>query len=543
MSRLVIASSFFLLFVGRAPAQEVQVSSPSTANQCETVIHVDPSNRLHLVGGANDARQIPMTCAFYASFDGGLTWSEFLVPTRVTSGTGYDPCAAIGKTGETYFAINGGIGNIHVGRSFDGGLSVPTWVLADSFSGNMWDDRPNLAIDAGSGPLSGAVYCTWSRTNLTSLTTSIDISASFDGGLSWTTPVRVSDSNATRGAYPSVGPNGELFVAFDDLNDSTIKLDRSVDGGATWHRDVKVADVHMLSALPNCAIHANSCPLMDVDTSGGPYHGNIYIVWADALSTGVPDVLMSRSTDGGRNWSTPIPVSDVTANSQFMPWVAVDPNGNVNFGFYDRRDDPNDVKIRYYVSRSSDGGVTFQPNVALSTVAFDPNSYSQGTFIGDFTSLAASDRTVHPLWADGRGGDNDIYTARLQLDIHTDVSSISATTGGTANITLDPGPLFQLADYRILGSISGTAPGIDFGPVNLPLNYDAFMLATILDANSSGLPGFTGTLDATGSSTAAVVSGPLPPAFVGLQMDFAAFVKVGNFVKWASNPTHLEIIP
>jgi len=307
---------------------------------------------------------------------------------------------------------------------------------------------------------------------------------------------------------------------------------------------VKIATSGFLSKIPRAPFRTNSFPSLDVDTSDGPFHGRIYCCWAiDQGAGNGPDVLLSSSSDGGASWSTPVVASDVATNAQFSPWLDVDANGNVNLGFYDRRDDPADVTIRYYVSRSSDGGATFQPNVMASDDFFNPNSYAQGGFIGDYTGLAASDRTVHDIWTDGRNGDNDVYTARVHLDLHTDVSSISAATGGTANFTLDPGPLHQFADYRILGSISGTTLGINFGPVNVPVNYDGFMLITIFDASSSALPGFAGTLDTTGSATAAVVSGPLPPTLVGLQMDFAAFVKAGNAVRWASDPTHLEIVP
>ena len=86
------------------------------------------------------------------------------------------------------------------------------------------------------------------------------------------------------------------------------------------------------------------------------------------------------------------------------------------------------------------------------------------------------------------------------------------------------------------------ASDVDFQSVNLPLNYDLFMLATEVNANSACLPGFSGTLDATRSAAAAVVTGPPPPVLIGLQMDFAALVHVGHSVRWASDPVHLEFV-
>jgi hypothetical protein len=522
----------------------VQVNSPSTADQDETPLRVDPNDRNHLVSGANDDRSGPYECAFYATMDGGLTWSELFFPDPGGFGNSGDPAVAFGPAGETYFEALA-FGNktaIYVGRSDDGGLTVQSsnWIKAVKESNSSSEDKPAMVADVGSDPLSKAVYVTWTRFN--SSGSPIFMVASFDEGQTWSTPKQLSDSNSCQGSCAAVGPNGELDVAFYDFNTNTIKFDTSPDGGITWGTDVKIAKVNQVFSAPHTSFRCNSFPSIDVDTSGGPFNGRIYCCWDTDNGTDL-DVMISSSSDGGMTWSTPIPASDVTTNSQFFPSLDVDANGNVNVGFYDRRDNPPDIVCRYYVSRSSDGGVTFQPNVKASDNFFNPNLNAQGGFIGDYTGLAASDRSVHGVWTDERNGDNDVYTARVQFDFHTDVKSISAATGGTANFTLNPGPLYQFDDYRILGSISGTSPGVTFHGVNVPVNFDSFMLITIFDANSPALPGFVGTLDATGTASAALVTGPLPPSIVGLQMDFAAFVKAGGPVLWASNPTHLAIDP
>ena len=39
---------------------------------------------------------------------------------------------------------------------------------------------------------------------------------------------------------------------------------------------------------------------MAVDRSGGPYHGHIYVVWANkGAGADLADILMSKSTNGG----------------------------------------------------------------------------------------------------------------------------------------------------------------------------------------------------------------------------------------------------
>ena len=529
---------------GPPDGNDVEVSSPSDDDQEEVVIRVNPVDRLNLIAGANDNRFGPYNSAFYSSHDGGLTWSELHYPIQPPQTNAADPAAAFGPNGEAYFLTLSYFpdSGLYVGQSLDGGLTVPNWVEAVAPNSANFEDKPFMTADAGTGALSGAVYATWTRFK-NSGGTPIMMVGSFDGGATWSAPKQVSDRADCQGSCPTVGPNGELYVAWLDWAREEVMIDVSLDGGLTWGTDVKIADVDSLNFVPHTSFRVNSFPSIDVDTSGGPYHGTIYACWAENEPAD-PDVLFSKSTDGGATWSTPVPAHDVLTNTQFCPWVDVDVNGNVNFSFYDRRDNPSDIRLHYYVSRSSDGGATLQPNVSASDRAFNPNTYPQGGFIGDYTGVAASDRTVHPIWADGRDGTNDVYTSRVQLDLHTDIKRISAATGGVANFTLNPGPLYQFVNYMLLGSISGTAPGFTLDGVEVPLNFDAFTTFTIVFANTPALQGFRGALDATGTATARIdTGGPVDPSLIGLQMDFSGLVFTGSNFLWASNPTHLEIVP
>jgi hypothetical protein len=131
----------------------------------------------------------------------------------------------------------------------------------------------------------------------------------------------------------------------------------------------------------------------------------------------------------------------------------------------------------------------------------------------------------------------------VNLGLSTDTATISAAIGGTVNFALDAGPLYGSASYWLLGTVSGTSPGFTLHGVDVPINFDAFTLLTITNANTSSLPGFAGTLGTNGDATASLVAPPLAPALIGVQFDFAFFVKSGGAVRWASDPTHLEIVP
>lgn len=530
---------------------DVQVSTPDPSNQNEMFLSMDPTDRNHLIGGANDDRGADYTCAFYSSADAGQTWSELLFPVPPLFDAAGDPAGTIGPSGEVYFcslAFDRGLAfsSLFVGRSFDGGITVPTWVEAVASPPGVFEDKQFMASDHTGGPLSGTLYVTWTRFGNGFAANPIFMSASFDDGATWSAPLRVSESNSCQGSSPAVGPNGELYVAFLDLNSSSIQVDRSFDGGMTWGIDVDVdTGISTIGSVPGSSFRANSFPGLAVDCSGGPHNGNLYCVWAESAGSHV-DILLSRSTDGAVTWSTPQVVNDDgLARSQFFPAVSVDPNGNVNVGFYDRRDDPADRQVAYYLARSSDGGVTFQPNVNIADVTFNPNTYGDGFFIGDYTGVAASDRNVHALWADGRNNTNDTFTSRAQLDFHGDADSVSAASGGTVNLTVNPGPKYAGNGYMILGSAAETTPGLTFGGgVNLPLNLDALFWTTVFLANSPSFQNFRGTLDATGSAAAVFdTGGPFDPMFAGAHLDFATLVSAGGRFAWASNPYGVDLVP
>jgi hypothetical protein len=103
--------------------------------------------------------------------------------------------------------------------------------------------------------------------------------------------------------------------------------------------------------------------------------------------------------------------------------------------------------------------------------------------------------------------------------------TVSVGRGGVQSLTLLADPTLAGRTYMIIGSVSGTAPGVWHVGVNVPLNLDAYLLATIQNPNPSYLPNSVGTLDAAGVGNAAFM---LPPgsdsALIGLTVHHAGVV-------------------
>ncbi len=111
-------------------------------------------------------------------------------------------------------------------------------------------------------------------------------------------------------------------------------------------------------------------------------------------------------------WSTAIRVNDDAVGNdadQFFPEIAVDGNGHVHVAFHDRRDDVEGRDVYYYMTTSTDGGLTFGPDLPVSDGGFTPSN----VFYGDYTAIAAAAGVVYPMWPDARRVDQDVYVQRV----------------------------------------------------------------------------------------------------------------------------------
>jgi len=285
--------------------------------QNEAWIAVNPGNPDQLVASYHDYRRGDAACGVSHSSDGGRNWTDSVIPDQFVRGgafggrprqyfqAGGDPNVAWDSRGNVYYAcgeFNRGPGltpsadestGLYVFRST--GTGGATWstpgrpvVEENSLSGQgpSQADKQLITVDQNpASPFRDRVYVTW-----TSLakdgTAYIFASHSADYGRTFSAPVLVSGDapvcmfqygaptplgrcNVNQGSEPVVGPDGSLYVVYDNYNtpvDRTdnkyqILLSKSTDGGATFSAPTKVGDFY---DLPDCLIYQgqntdNSC--------------------------------------------------------------------------------------------------------------------------------------------------------------------------------------------------------------------------------------------------------------------------------------------
>ena len=102
-----------------------------------------------------------------------------------------------------------------------------------------------------------------------------------------------------------------------------------------------------------------------------------------------------RSTDSGLTFSAPHRINDDPINHNKWHWLgtlAVAPNGRIDSVWLDSRNAANNTDSQLFYSFSTDGGVTWAPNVAVSA-SFTPfEGYPVQNKIGDYITIV-SDNT------------------------------------------------------------------------------------------------------------------------------------------------------
>ena len=311
-----------------------------------------------------------------------------------------------------------------VARSTDGGKTYPAVTFFSFENGsNHFNDKPMITTDTSTGSaLRDNVYIAWDAASGGSIGGGVRVATSSDHGASFSVTRADDPSGPGRsiGASPAVGPNGELYVAWNDYVANAIVFNSSSDGGRSWGVPVTISR----KTLPfDIRIPAESFrgalvyPSLGVDRSNGPHRGRIYCSWMDQTPANVTDIFLSYSDNNGLTWSTPSHVPDQFASKvdRFNHWMSIDPtNGDVNVAFYDTRNDTTGFRYQtdYYLARSTDGGVSFSgADIRVSTVSsnehdcngvFPCDGINYGNQQGDYEGLVSFGGVSYPIWTDSR---------------------------------------------------------------------------------------------------------------------------------------------
>jgi hypothetical protein len=400
-----------LLFSEVGFGQNVMITDKQIPN--EPSIMLDVKNPNFMVAATNINQ-------FLVSQDTGRTWTR--KPVSSTYGVWGDPALAIDTSGDVYFfhLSNPQDGNwidrivcqksTNQGQSFNNGSFM-------GLNGTKAQDKQWFAID----PKTNNIYVTWTQFDDYDSSNPLDssiilFSKSVDGGSNWSVAKRISyrggdcidSDNTVEGAVPTVGPNGELYVAW--AGPEGLVFNKSYDQGETWlPRETKVDPMptgwdYLIAGIGR----SNGLPITVCDVSNSAYRGTIYINWSDQRNgANNTDIWIASSQDEGKTWSSPVKVNnDDSERQQFFTWMTIDQtNGYIYCVFYDRRN-YTDTKTDVYIAVSIDGGKSFT-NKKISESPFVPD---QDVFFGDYNNIVAHNGIVRPIWTRLHNGKLSVWT-------------------------------------------------------------------------------------------------------------------------------------
>jgi len=392
----------------------IKVNSDQTSYlQNEEQIIVNPLNPNNLVAVWRDFRLGYRQVGVGYSFDKGYTWTDRLLgyglsPYQWDS----DPGITCDKYGNFYAVVLSfkdiyDSNAIAVYRSFDGGISWDGPYIAVGPSYSNFEDKELITCDRTNSPYSDNLYISWTRFP----ETNIYLVRSTNQGINWSSPIRVSDISNNQWSVPCVDKNGYVHVFWLNYYYSAIMHDVSYNGGISFGQDNIVQYVDSPNRYLNGNILTFSYPVPVCDIyPQSPFYGTIYVIFMDIGPGGDPDIFLTKSNDGF-TWTQRKRVNDDPIGNgldQFHPWACVDSTGTLTIIFYDRRLYSNNWKFDLFLTQSFDGGESFTPNIRITTVSINPDSFKAGV-IGEYIGLDSFNGIPFPLWTDTRNGNQDAY--------------------------------------------------------------------------------------------------------------------------------------
>jgi cell division septation protein DedD len=429
--------------------------SATTGNQAESFVNVNPTNTDNLVATSND----PGTNSIFRAYstDAGSTWTRGTIATGVACCDGQAAWDTFGNLFLVY--INNSVDQINVILSTDGGVTFSAPVTAGTGS----IDQPSIAVGNGS------VWVDWNQSgNMVARgapVTGLGVWGPFNAQ-----QAIPSATGSFGGIAVGPGPDGgKVIVTYQSptggQGPATVFANVDADGlgaGGFGPRitvsTTNVGGFDFIPAQNERSIDAEAGLVWDA--TGGPFNDRIYLVYTDETvnENNDTDILMRTSTDDGATWTAPVRVNDdVTTNSQFLPYVALDPTtGTVAVGFHDCRNDngvpgpggtnmiPND-DAEYYGTFSTDGGATWATNERLSGGFSNATASGNGIDYGDYVGQSALAGKLYTAWADNANCDGtnpngtlhafDLYANPLMLTGGTPTPTPTATPTATTTPT------------------------------------------------------------------------------------------------------------
>lgn len=364
---------------------------------------------------------------FFTKSTDGKTWT---VPVRVNNDAGganqADPAITLDASNRIAIAwtdARNANNDIFFAKSADGGLSFSSNVRVNDVTTNS-QAEPDVAVDHANPNL---IHVVWTDARAAPAGTDIFYANSTDGGLSFNPSQRVNNDGAggPEQVQPAieVAPNADAYAIWTDAR-----------GGAASGRDIYFSKSANRGATwnPNIRVNDDSTslnvpqqePTMAVDSGG-----TIYAAWTDSRNANTgSDIYASRSTNAGSSFTSSVKVNDdVTPAGQVTPSIAT-AAGTVEVAWTDTRT-VGSTSWDVFAASSPDG-LTWSSNVRV-------NDDSLSAFQAVPAVGVDASRDVFVAWLDTRGPTANVYASVLDRVAPTAQAGSSTTADQGTSVSFD----------------------------------------------------------------------------------------------------------
>lgn len=155
----------------------------------------------------------------------------------------------------------------------------------------------------------------------------------------------------------------------------------------------------------------------------------------------------------------------------------------------------------------------------LRLTANEP-AYYAGVNVGTVSALQTKSRNGLGTWFQSAA--SSLALRLVTAPLAASSATVSLAAGGQADFVLDAGPQHAQEMFWMLGSITGTSPGLPLGPLVLPLQADPYLMFLAQNPNTQPLANGFGLLDVAGKATARFdLPANVPAGLLGLQLHHA----------------------
>ncbi|MEW6735589.1 MAG: hypothetical protein AB1489_30135 [Acidobacteriota bacterium] len=236
-----------------------------------------------------------------------------------------------------------------------------------------------------------------------------DYAVSTDGGKSFAqhsfpafpNSLNVADQVVVRGANDGEFYYSTLtFVIVNTERKSIVGVGKSTDNGITFS-----APVDASTSLSNLGGFQDK-EWIAVDThANSPFKGNVYVSWSNDRSGANRRIVVARSTDGGQTFLPPVAVSVENEDDLQGAMPAVAPNGDLYVAYRSDLASSKGMEINISIVKSTDGGKTFTSPIVAGRRFLSSPSLTGGLFgvrTDNFPSMAIDQQgIVHIVYGAG----------------------------------------------------------------------------------------------------------------------------------------------